>query len=233
MTLKAPVCRRGCAYPLFLYDKSVRLTVLLDFVHRLAPSSVPVIQAVTTIIKRGVIGVKNNTGGSLGFISKNSLSKVRLRVGYRQRHHCYFPHQRILNLSFTSPDHHGGSLFRLSYCQRMFEQELHHPRRGRTHGQEDDLKLALDMLINRVAEMVRSLSHTSRTAHDHRTEYATQRCIQVSSLQLNVAKFNLQLVISNEMLEDALKRESSTQPPDVGWRRTTGREDNRSVLERY
>ena len=53
-------------------------------------------------------------------------------------------------------------------------------------------------------------------------------------VQLNVAKFNLQLVISNnQMLEDAVKRESSTQSRDVGWRRTSGREDNHSVLERY
>jgi len=52
-------------------------------------------------------------------------------------------------------------------------------------------------------------------------------------VQLNVAKSNLQLVISNnEMLEDALKRESSTQSRDVGWRRTSGRDDSRSVLER-
>ena len=52
-------------------------------------------------------------------------------------------------------------------------------------------------------------------------------------VQLNVAKSNLQLVISNnEMLEDALKRESSTYSHDVGLRRTSGREDNRSVLER-
>ena len=61
------------------------------------------------------------------------------------------------------------------------EEELHDARRVRTHGQEDDLNLALDMVINRVAEMVRSLLHTSRSAHDHRTEYATQRCIQVSN----------------------------------------------------
>ena len=52
-------------------------------------------------------------------------------------------------------------------------------------------------------------------------------------VQLNVAKSNLQLVISNnELLEDALKREGSTQSRVVGWRRTSGRDDNRSVLER-
>ena len=46
----------------------------------------------------------------------------------------------------------------------MFEEELYDARQGRTHGQEDGLKLALDMVINRVAEMVRSLFHTSRIA---------------------------------------------------------------------
>ena len=52
-------------------------------------------------------------------------------------------------------------------------------------------------------------------------------------VQLNVAKSNLHLVISNnEMREDTLKRESSTQPRDVGWRRISGGKDTRSVLER-
>ena len=60
--------------------------------------------------------------------------------------------------------------------------------------------------------------------------YKSQAELEV---QLKVAKSNLQLVISNnEMIEDPLKRESSTQPRDVGWRRTSGGEDNRSVLER-
>ena len=59
MNLKVPVRRRSCAYPLYLYDKSVQLTVVfLDFIRRSAPSSVPVIQAVTIVIKRGVIEVK-------------------------------------------------------------------------------------------------------------------------------------------------------------------------------
>ena len=49
--------------------------------------------------------------------------------------------------------------------------------RGTTHRREDDLNLAIDMVINRVAEMVCSLFHTSRIAHDFRTEYATHRCI--------------------------------------------------------
>src|SRR5260221_14127045 len=40
-------------------------------------------------------------------------------------------------------------------------------------------------------------------------------------IQLNVAKSNLKLVIANnEMLEDALKQNISTQFKDVGWNRT-------------
>ncbi|KIK05239.1 hypothetical protein K443DRAFT_130516 [Laccaria amethystina LaAM-08-1] len=100
------------------------------------------------------------------------------------------------------------------------EDELHDARRVRTHGQEDDLKLALDMVISRVTELSTLLSDA----------YKSQAELEV---QLNVAKSNLQLVISNnEMLEDALKRENSTQSRDVGWRRTSGRDDSRSALER-
>ncbi|EDR05145.1 uncharacterized protein LACBIDRAFT_329933 [Laccaria bicolor S238N-H82] len=58
----------------------LRLTVLfLDIDRRSTPSSVPAIQAVKTITKRGVIEVKNSTGDSLGYISKNSLSKAQLQ----------------------------------------------------------------------------------------------------------------------------------------------------------
>lgn len=62
--------------------------------------------------------------------------------------------------------------------------------------------------------------------------YKTQADLEV---QLNVAKSNLQLVIANnEMLEDALKRDTSGQSKDVGWRRTSGREaeNPRASLER-
>jgi hypothetical protein len=116
------------------------------------------------------------------------------------------------------------------------EDELHDARRVRTHGQEDDLKLALDMVISRVTELVRFLfiPAESRMTLAQSTllsdAYKSQAELEV---QLNVAKSNLQLVISNnEMLEDALKRENSTQSRDVGWRRTSGRDDNRSALER-
>jgi hypothetical protein len=39
------------------------------------------------------------------------------------------------------------------------EEELHDARRVQSHGQEDDLRLALDMVISRVSELVRG--HTS------------------------------------------------------------------------
>jgi hypothetical protein len=42
-------------------------------------------------------------------------------------------------------------------------------------------------------------------------------------VQLNVTKSNLQLVIANnEMLEEALKRETNGQTQDVGWHRASG-----------
>lgn len=61
--------------------------------------------------------------------------------------------------------------------------------------------------------------------------YKSQADLEV---QLNVAKSNLQLVISNnEMLEEALKRDSSGHSRDVGWRRWSAREgDTRASEER-
>ena len=61
--------------------------------------------------------------------------------------------------------------------------------------------------------------------------YKTQAELEV---QLNVAKSNLQLVIANnEMLEEALKHDTSGQSKDVGWRRASGRDnDPRSSVER-
>jgi len=50
-------------------------------------------------------------------------------------------------------------------------------------------------------------------------------------VQLNVTKSNLQLVIANnEMLEEALKRETNGHTQDVGWRRASG--NRRSSDER-
>ena len=59
--------------------------------------------------------------------------------------------------------------------------------------------------------------------------YKTQADLEV---QLNVAKSNLQLVISNnEMLEEALKRDSAGNARDVGWRRASAREHERRNTE--
>ncbi|KAF7358100.1 Sec2p domain-containing protein [Mycena venus] len=86
------------------------------------------------------------------------------------------------------------------------EQELHDARRVGTHGQEDDLRSALNMVINRVTELSSMLSEA----------YKSKAELEV---QLNVAKSNLQLVIANnEMLEEALK---SGNGRDVGWRRAS------------
>ncbi|KAH9484735.1 hypothetical protein JR316_0001635 [Psilocybe cubensis] len=102
------------------------------------------------------------------------------------------------------------------------EEELHDARRVHSDGQEDDLRSALSMVINRVSELSALLSEA----------YKTQADLEV---QLNVAKSNLQLVIANnEMLEDALKRDTTGQSKDVGWRRTSAREaeNPRTSLER-
>ncbi|RDB16281.1 hypothetical protein Hypma_003048 [Hypsizygus marmoreus] len=92
------------------------------------------------------------------------------------------------------------------------EEELHDARRVHSHGQEEDLRLALNMLIDRLSQLSSMLSEA----------YKTQADLEV---QLNVAKSNLQLVISNnEMLEDALKRDTSGHARDVGWRRSNTRD---------
>ncbi|KAJ7090792.1 hypothetical protein B0H15DRAFT_245437 [Mycena belliarum] len=94
------------------------------------------------------------------------------------------------------------------------EQELHDARRVGSHGQEEDLRSALNMVINRVTELSSLLSEA----------YKSQAELE---LQLNVARSNLQLVIANnEMLEDALK---SGGGRDLGWRRASGTGGARSA----
>ncbi|KAK0213421.1 hypothetical protein DFS33DRAFT_1377910 [Desarmillaria ectypa] len=86
------------------------------------------------------------------------------------------------------------------------EEELHDARRVHADGQEDDLRLALSMVINRVTELSSLLSEA----------YKTQADLEV---QLNVTKSNLKLVIANnEMLEEALKQGHAN---DIGWRRSS------------
>ncbi|KAG6831493.1 hypothetical protein H0H87_004911 [Tephrocybe sp. NHM501043] len=91
------------------------------------------------------------------------------------------------------------------------EEELHDARRVHSHGQEEDLRAALGMVVERLGEVSTMLSDAYKTSAD-------------LEVQLNVAKSNLALVIANnEMLEDALKQRDSTTQNTVGWRRTSGR----------
>ncbi|KAH0828024.1 hypothetical protein J3R83DRAFT_3673 [Lanmaoa asiatica] len=100
------------------------------------------------------------------------------------------------------------------------DDELRDARRVLSQGQEEDLRYALDRVLNKVEE----LSSLLKTAIKTQTELETQ---------LNLAKSNLQLVISNnEMLEEALKRETPCNAKDVGWRRWSAREVQNHNTER-
>ncbi|KNZ82038.1 hypothetical protein J132_08383 [Termitomyces sp. J132] len=71
------------------------------------------------------------------------------------------------------------------------EEELHDARRVHSHGQEEDLRLALNMLIERLSQVSTMLSDAYKTNAD-------------LEVQLNVTKSNLALITANnEMLEDA------------------------------
>lgn len=92
------------------------------------------------------------------------------------------------------------------------DDELRDAWRVHSHGQEEDLRCALDRVIKRVEE----LSSLLKIAYKTQTELETS---------LSVAKSNLQLMMSNnEMLEEALKRETPCSAKDVGWRRWSARE---------
>ncbi|KAG5636891.1 hypothetical protein H0H81_006511 [Sphagnurus paluster] len=94
------------------------------------------------------------------------------------------------------------------------EEELHDARRVHSHGQEEDLRLALNMLTERLSQLAPTRNQSTMLSDAYKTNAELE-------VQLNVTKSNLQLVISNnEMLEDALKRESSGHAAqNVGWRR--------------
>ncbi|KAJ3928973.1 MAG: hypothetical protein NXY57DRAFT_1041195 [Lentinula lateritia] len=94
------------------------------------------------------------------------------------------------------------------------EDELHDLRRVHAHGQEDDLRMALDRCMGRVGELVGLLAAAYSALTDVRVE-------------LDVTRSNLQMITANnDMLEDALKSMSNkhgTDPRDVGsvgWRRS-------------
>lgn len=51
------------------------------------------------------------------------------------------------------------------------EEELHDVRRVEAHGQEDDLRAALGMVIRRVVEMVSLHSYCFRHVHLHQVDF--------------------------------------------------------------
>ncbi|KAI5116315.1 hypothetical protein M0805_005523 [Coniferiporia weirii] len=93
--------------------------------------------------------------------------------------------------------------------------EMHDMRRVRAYGEENDLKEALGRTIARVEELSTLLTQ----AHKTQAELETN---------LKLARSNLQLALANnEMLEEALKRESVLGSKDIGWRRRSDRPDSR------
>ncbi|KLO09496.1 hypothetical protein SCHPADRAFT_563690 [Schizopora paradoxa] len=95
--------------------------------------------------------------------------------------------------------------------------ELRDFRRVRDYGQEEDMKYALGRCMERI-EQLSALLSSSQKSHD---ELETT---------LKLAKSNLQLALANnEMLEDALKRESASGGKDLGWRRSVENPDQRRV----
>ncbi|EPQ56862.1 hypothetical protein GLOTRDRAFT_137360, partial [Gloeophyllum trabeum ATCC 11539] len=92
------------------------------------------------------------------------------------------------------------------------DDDLRDARRVHSHGQEEDLKYALQKTMSRIEELTSLLKEAYQTQTDLQTE-------------LTLAKSNLQLALSNnEMLEDALKRNPG-RGQDVGWKRWSAREE--------
>ncbi|EJD03303.1 uncharacterized protein FOMMEDRAFT_20443 [Fomitiporia mediterranea MF3/22] len=94
-------------------------------------------------------------------------------------------------------------------------EELHDMRRVQAYGQEEDLKEALGKMIGRVEQLSAMLNQAQKSQIELETN-------------LKLARSNLQLALANnEMLEDALRRESAIGSKDVGWRRRSDRPDSR------
>ncbi|KAA1475086.1 hypothetical protein DENSPDRAFT_407555 [Dentipellis sp. KUC8613] len=87
------------------------------------------------------------------------------------------------------------------------DEELRDSMRVQRQGQEEDLREALSRMMVRVEELCALLKSTYQTNSDLETS-------------LTLAQSNLKLALANnEMLEDALRRNSSSK--DVGWRRSS------------
>ncbi|KAI9508614.1 hypothetical protein F5148DRAFT_1194747 [Russula earlei] len=86
------------------------------------------------------------------------------------------------------------------------DEELRDCKRVQRHGQEEDLREALILMVARVEEMCETL----KSSYQKTTDLETQLTLAESNLKLALA--------NNEMLEDALK--SGSLSKDVGWRRS-------------
>jgi hypothetical protein len=106
-------------------------------------------------------------------------------------------------------------------------EELRDSRRVQRQGQEEDLREALSRMMARVEELVTCflrpfwlvciLNGSHLQCNLLKTSYQTNSDIETS---LTLAQSNLKLALANnEMLEDALKHNSSSK--DVGWRRSS------------
>ncbi|KAG1715626.1 hypothetical protein ID866_1550 [Astraeus odoratus] len=93
------------------------------------------------------------------------------------------------------------------------EDELRDARRVYSQGQEEDLRYALERVIKRVAE----LSSLLKMAYKAQSELENQLGVEKSNLQL--------LMYNNEMLEEALRRDTPCSAREVGWRRWSAREE--------
>ncbi|KIP09464.1 hypothetical protein PHLGIDRAFT_34470 [Phlebiopsis gigantea 11061_1 CR5-6] len=100
----------------------------------------------------------------------------------------------------------------------QIEEELRDVKRVQSQGQEEDLRMALSQTIGRVEELSSLLKEAYKVQADLQTE-------------LTLAKSNLQLALANnEMLEDALKRDGPGHAKDVGWRRSSAKEQREREL---
>ncbi|KAJ8078309.1 hypothetical protein PM082_000516 [Marasmius tenuissimus] len=116
--------------------------------------------------------------------------------------------RRSDSLNATQTRSSSGSTSKNDALLLKVHEELHDIRRVESHGQEDDLRMALGVVIKRVEDLATLLKETFKAQAE-------------MEVQLNVARSNLKLVISNnEMLEEALKMQQGAGAKDVGWRRS-------------
>jgi hypothetical protein len=121
-----------------------------------------------------------------------------------------------------------SSLDGLHQSQSQFasvQDELRDIKRVHTQGQEEDLKMALGRAITRIEELVSCrpcyILHRADELLYQLSMLMEQYTVQTEiQTELTLSKSNLQLALANnEMLEEALKRDTSGRGKDLGWRR--------------